>query len=99
MSVHHLTRDQLTARDHVGRRVSLSLDRGSYTVEGRRIAVAGTVPHSPPLILIYCRDTVPDSRTGLLIEGRVLGIHPDGVWRTSRADFAVAVTDALARAR
>jgi hypothetical protein len=87
-----LARDYPAAKSYAGHAVRVRLEPKTYSVEGDDIHVPGSVPFTPPLIVFKCRDDPPHSGE-LVVQGTVETPVRDSIWRTTRADFCVVVTD------
>lgn len=93
VSLDTLTRDYHTANTYSRYLIRVRLAPKSYSVVGREIRVAGTVPDTPPLLVFQCRDDPPADYPGIDIIGRCLAPKRDGIFRTAHADFCLRVTD------
>lgn len=97
IGIDSLTRSHQVAASFSGKLVKVTIQPSSYAVVGRELHVRGTVANTPPIVVFKLSpvSSLPDPKLPVTIIGRCEAPVRDGIYRSSRADYSLAVTDCL----
>ena len=96
VSPEFLTRDIATAKLYAGYRVRLSLAAGTYlVVKPGELTIPAQMPGVDALIRFHCLTAPVDNKRSIVLVGVCREPVRDGIWRTHRADFYVAVDECV----
>lgn len=99
IGIDSLARDFSAAQSYSGRLVKLTLQPGTYTPVGREIHVHGPVPNRPPIVVFQLAESSPevsDPKKPLHLVGRCGEAVRDHIYRSSRANYSVTVSECVA---